>query len=48
MINDFRLMAARGVMFTPAVVIDGAKVAEGRIPEVKEMKKWIEEKLPTE
>lgn len=45
MLSDFSLMAARGVMLTPAVVIDGVKVSEGRIPEVKEIKKWIEERL---
>lgn len=45
-IKDPRLMAARGVMLTPAVVIDGVKMAEGKIPDVKEIKKWVEERLP--
>ena len=45
-IRDPRLMSARGVMFTPAVVIDGVKTAEGKIPEVKEIKKWLEQALP--
>jgi len=45
-VKDPKLMAARGVLFTPAVVIDGVKMAEGKIPEVKEIKKWLEEKLP--
>ena len=48
MVKDPRLMGARGVMFTPAVVIDGAKVAEGKIPEVDEIKKWLEEGLSRE
>ena len=43
-VKDLKLMAARGVLFTPAVVIDGVKMAEGKIPEVKEIKKWIEER----
>jgi hypothetical protein len=29
---------------TPAVLIDGVKVCEGRIPNTQEVKKWIEEK----
>ena len=45
-IKDPILMAARGVMLTPALVIDGVKVAEGKIPDVKEIKKWVEERLP--
>jgi small redox-active disulfide protein 2 len=43
-IKDPRLMSARGVMLTPAIVIDGVKVCEGRIPDLKEVKKWIEER----
>jgi len=41
-IKDPKLMSARGVMLTPAVLIDGTKVCEGRIPDLKEVKKWIE------
>ncbi|MFC2072564.1 hypothetical protein ACFLUU_07705 [Chloroflexota bacterium] len=29
---------------TPAVIIAGVKVYEGRIPNVEEIKKWIEER----
>ena len=43
-IKDPRLMATRGVMLTPAVIIDGVKVVEGRIPNPQEIRKWIEEK----
>ena len=43
-IRDIKMISARGVIMTPAVVIDGAKMSEGRIPEVKEIKKWVEEK----
>jgi len=44
-IKDAKLMAARGVMLTPAVVIDGVKVCEGRIPSIEEIQKWIKEKI---
>jgi len=43
-IKDVKQISARGVIITPAVVIDGVKVCEGRIPSPKEIKKWIEEK----
>jgi small redox-active disulfide protein 2 len=45
-IKDPKMMATRGVMMTPAVIIDGVKVSEGKIPDIKEIKKWIEERLP--
>ena len=48
MIKDPKLMAARGIIFTPAVIIDGVKMAEGKIPEVSEIKKWLEEDLSGE
>ncbi len=46
MIKDAESMSARGVMLTPAILIDGVKVAEGKIPEGKESKKWVEETIP--
>jgi len=42
-IKDVKEISARGVILTPAVVIDGVKVCEGRIPNPQEVKKWIEE-----
>jgi small redox-active disulfide protein 2 len=45
-IKDLRLMAARSVILTPAVLIDGDKACEGRIPSPEEIKKWIEARLP--
>ena len=45
-IKDPRQMAARGVMLTPALIIDGVKVVEGKIPDTKEIKKWVEDELP--
>lgn len=43
-IKDVKEISARGVIITPAVIIDGVKVCEGRIPSTEEIKKWIEEK----
>lgn len=43
-IKDVKQISARGVIITPAVVIDGVKVCEGRIPNPEEIKKWIKER----
>ena len=43
-ITDLKMLAARGVILTPAVMIDGAKMSEGRVPETAEIKQWIEER----
>ena len=43
-IKDPEMMAARGVLMTPAVLIDGVKLCEGRIPSPKEIKGWIEDR----
>jgi small redox-active disulfide protein 2 len=43
-IKDVKQISARGVIITPAVVIDRVKVCEGRIPSTDELKKWIEER----
>jgi small redox-active disulfide protein 2 len=43
-IKDIKEISARGVILTPAVLIDGVKVCEGRIPSPQEVRKWIEEK----
>jgi len=43
-IKDPKMMAARGVFMTPAVVIDGVKICEGRIPRPDEIRQWIEER----
>ncbi len=44
-IKDPLMIEARGVLLTLAVVIDGEKVAEGRIAEVAEAKEWIKKRL---
>lgn len=38
-VTDFQEFARRGVMFTPAVVIDGEVKTSGKIPTVDEIKK---------
>ena len=43
-IKDIKQITARGVIITPAIIIDGVKVCEGRIPSPQEIRKWIEEK----
>ncbi len=43
-IKDIKMISARGVIMTPAVIIDGVKVSEGRIPTPQEVKKWLTEK----
>ena len=40
-IKDIKQISARGVIMTPAVVIDGVKVCEGRIPSPEEVTRWI-------
>ncbi len=42
-VNDIKQISARGVMMTPAVIVDGVKAFEGRIPSPEEVKRWIEE-----
>ena len=42
-VKDIRQISARGVMMTPAVIVDGVKAFEGRIPSPEEIKRWIEE-----
>jgi len=41
-VTDINEIIKRGVMVTPAVIIDGKLKAFGRIPEVEEIKKWIQ------
>ncbi len=41
-IKDIKQISAKGVVLTPAVLIDGVKVCEGRTPSPQEVKEWIE------
>ena len=43
-VKDINEISARGVILTPAVIIDGVKVSEGKIPSTGEVKKWVEER----
>ncbi len=40
-VTDINEIINRGVMATPAIVIDGKLKAYGRISEVEEIKKWL-------
>lgn len=37
-IND---IVARGVLVTPAVMVDGVKKAEGKVPTEAEIRRWV-------
>jgi len=43
-IKDIKQISTKGVILTPAVIIDGVKVSEGKIPSPQEVRKWIEER----
>ena len=40
-VTDLDSMVNRGVMFTPAIFIDGVKKVEGRVPKASEIEKWL-------
>lgn len=40
-ITDVKEFAKKGVMFTPAIIVDGKVVISGKIPTVEEVKKVI-------
>jgi len=40
-ITDINEIINRGVMATPAIVVDGKLKAYGRIPSVEEIKEWL-------
>ena len=42
-VTDINKIIDYGVMVTPALVIDGDVKVTGKIPEKKEIKRWIEE-----
>lgn len=41
-ITDPSMISARGVMMTPAVMVDGRMCCQGRIPNSEEIKSWLE------
>ncbi|MFA5859678.1 MAG: thioredoxin family protein [Elusimicrobiota bacterium] len=40
-VSDINTMVNRGVMFTPALFIDGVKKCEGKVPSYAEIKKML-------
>jgi small redox-active disulfide protein 2 len=40
-IDDLQQIIERGIMFTPALIIDGDEKAVGRVPSVDEIKKML-------
>ena len=41
-VEDLDEIVERGVMMTPAVVIDGETKVEGKVPSADEIKSWFE------
>ncbi len=42
-VSDMKEIAKLGVLFTPAVIIDGKMVVSGKLPTVEELKKILSE-----
>lgn len=42
-ISDHHEFHKRGIKFTPAVVVDGRTKSSGRVPQVPEIRRWLEE-----
>ena len=42
-VKDIKAIIAKGILLTPALVIDGVKVSVGRVPRPEEIKNWIKE-----
>jgi small redox-active disulfide protein 2 len=40
-VSDINKMVERGIMFTPALFIDGKKKSEGKVPSIDDIKKWL-------
>jgi small redox-active disulfide protein 2 len=40
-VTDIDEIISKGVMATPAIIIDGKLKASGRIPTLEEIKKWL-------
>ncbi len=40
---DREEFAKRGIKFTPAVIIEGTTKSSGRIPEVAEIRRWLQD-----
>ncbi len=40
-VDDFKRMAALGIMATPAIVVDGTVVLSGRVPKAEEARRLL-------
>ncbi len=40
-VTDINEIADRGVLLTPAVMIDGEKKIEGKVPKAADIEKWL-------
>lgn len=40
-VTDINEITARGVMLTPALVVDGEVKATGRVPSAEEIQRWL-------
>ena len=41
-VTDINAMIERGVMSTPSLIIDGKLMVQGKIPNVEQIKDWIQ------
>ncbi len=41
-VTDINEIVDRGVMMTPAVIVDGKVKIEGKVPAVEEVEKWLD------
>ena len=41
-VKDIKAITNYGVMFTPALVVDGTVKVAGKLPSMEEIKKWIQ------
>ena len=44
-VSDIKKIAEYGVMGTPGLVINGKVKAQGRIPSMDDIKKWVQEEM---
>ncbi len=44
-VADIKKIAEYGVLGTPGLVIDGKVKAQGRVPSVEDIKKWVQEAM---
>ena len=40
-VSDIKAMVTAGILYTPAVAVDGVVKVSGRVPKADEVKQWI-------